>query len=112
MCVYVYVCLCVCACVCVCACMHVCVRACMCVCMHVHACVCVCACVCVHVCVRAGLGHLCEFIEDCEHVELATRILHLLGREGPRTSKPHTYIRFIYNRILLKAPEVRSGRCG
>ena len=71
-----------------------------------------CACVCACVCVRAGLGHLCEFIEDCEHVELATRILHLLGREGPHTSKPHTYIHFIYNRILLEAPEVRSGRCG
>lgn len=57
----------------------------------------------------AGLAHLCEFIEDCEHVELATRILHLLGREGPRTSKPHTYIRFIYNRVLLETPEVRAG---
>ena len=53
---------------------------------------------------------MCEYIEDCEHVELATRILHLLGREGPRTKKPYTYIRFIYNRVLLEAPAVRAGR--
>ncbi len=70
------------------------------------------AAVCVCVCVCVGLAHLCEFIEDCEHVELATRILHLLGREGPRSKKPHSYIRFIYNRVLLEAPEVRAGGCG
>ena len=29
---------------------------------------------------EAGLTHLCEFIEDCEHTSLAVRILHLLGR--------------------------------
>lgn len=56
-----------------------------------------------------GLSHLCEFIEDCEHVDLATRILHLLGKEGPRTPKPYRYIRFIYNRVLLENPEVRAG---
>ena len=58
-----------------------------------------------------GLSHLCEFIEDCEHIELATRILHLLGAEGPKTSKPYKYIRFIYNRVLLEAPAVRAGVC-
>lgn len=57
-----------------------------------------------------GLSHLCEFIEDCEHVELASRILNLLGREGPRTPKPYRYIRFIYNRVLLEIPEVRAGK--
>ncbi|XP_003384949.1 PREDICTED: coatomer subunit gamma-2-like [Amphimedon queenslandica] len=56
-----------------------------------------------------GLSHLCEFIEDCEHIELATRILHLLGREGPRTQKPYKYIRFIYNRVLLEAATVRAA---
>ena len=56
-----------------------------------------------------GLSHLCEFIEDCEHVVLATRILYLLGKEGPRSQKPHQFIRFIYNRVLLEAPEVRAG---
>jgi len=37
---------------------------------------------------EAGLSHLCEFIEDCEHTSLAVRILHLLGREGPMSKSP------------------------
>ena len=52
---------------------------------------------------------MCEFIEDCEHIELAIRILYLLGREGPRTPKPYKYIRFIYNRVLLESPAVRAA---
>ena len=56
-----------------------------------------------------GLGHLCEFIEDCEHTVLATKILHLLGREGPRSQNPSKYIRFIYNRVILENAAVRAG---
>jgi len=56
-----------------------------------------------------GLAHLCEFIEDCEHTILAVKILHLLGQEGPRTSKPARYIRFIYNRVLLENATVRAA---
>uniref|UniRef100_A0A8D2PKL4 Coatomer subunit gamma n=1 Tax=Zosterops lateralis melanops TaxID=1220523 RepID=A0A8D2PKL4_ZOSLA len=41
---------------------------------------------------ESGLAHLCEFIEDCEHTVLATKILHLLGKEGPRTPAPSKYI--------------------
>ncbi|KAG2460094.1 COPG2 protein, partial [Polypterus senegalus] len=51
---------------------------------------------------ETGLAHLCEFIEDCEHTVLATRILHLLGKEGPRTPTPSKYIRFIFNRVILE----------
>ncbi len=51
---------------------------------------------------EAGLMHLCEFIEDCKHTSLAVRILHLLGREGPRTKQPSKYIPFICNRVLLE----------
>lgn len=58
---------------------------------------------------ETGLSHLCEFIEDCEFTVLATRILHLLGQEGPRTSNPSKYIRFIYNRVVLEHAEVRAG---
>ncbi|XP_078340160.1 coatomer subunit gamma-2-like [Crassostrea virginica] len=58
---------------------------------------------------EAGLAHLCEFIEDCEHTVLATRILHLLGREGPRTPTPSKYIRFIYNRVILEHAPVRAA---
>ena len=56
-----------------------------------------------------GLAHLCEFIEDCEHTVLAVKILHLLGQEGPRTSNPARYIRFIYNRVLLENGTVRAA---
>lgn len=58
---------------------------------------------------EAGLAHLCEFIEDCEHTGLAVRILHLLGREGTRTSNPSKYIRFIYNRLILENAQVRAA---
>uniref|UniRef100_T1HU18 Coatomer subunit gamma n=1 Tax=Rhodnius prolixus TaxID=13249 RepID=T1HU18_RHOPR len=56
-----------------------------------------------------GLAHLCEFIEDCEHTSLAVRILHLLGKEGPKTVQPSRYIRFIYNRVILENAVVRAA---
>ncbi|XP_076343062.1 coatomer subunit gamma-2-like isoform X2 [Tachypleus tridentatus] len=58
---------------------------------------------------EAGLAYLCEFIEDCEHTSLAVRILHMLGKEGPRTSLPSKYIRFIYNRLVLENSSVRAA---
>ena len=56
-----------------------------------------------------GLYHLCEFIEDCEHGVLATKILHLLGREGPKTPAPAKFIRYIYNRVILENSTVRKN---
>lgn len=56
-----------------------------------------------------ALAHLCEFIEDCEFTKLAVRILHLLGVEGPRTSQPTKYIRYIYNRVVLENAIVRAA---
>lgn len=58
---------------------------------------------------EAGLSHLCEFIEDCEHTLLAVRILHLLGKEGPYSITPSKYIRFIYNRVILENATVRAA---
>ncbi|OWR51662.1 nonclathrin coat protein gamma2-COP [Danaus plexippus plexippus] len=58
---------------------------------------------------ETGLAHLCEFIEDCEHQVLSVRILHLLGREGPKTRHPTRYIRFIYNRVILETGPVRAA---
>ena len=55
----------------------------------------------------AGLSHLCEFIEDCEYDVLSTRVLHLLGREAPHTSNPSSFIRYIYNRVILESTKVR-----
>jgi coatomer protein complex subunit gamma len=53
--------------------------------------------------------HLCEFIEDCEYNNLAVRILHLLGTEGPKTEKPSRFIRYIYNRVVLENAIVRAA---
>lgn len=55
------------------------------------------------------LSHLCEFIEDCEHTQLSTRILHLLGQEGPSMPEPGKYIRYIYNRLILENATVRAA---
>ncbi|KAK3112117.1 coatomer subunit gamma [Teratosphaeriaceae sp. CCFEE 6253] len=56
-----------------------------------------------------ALSHLCEFIEDCEFTKLAVRILHLLGVEGPGTSRPTKYVRYIYNRVVLENAVVRAA---
>lgn len=55
-----------------------------------------------------ALAHLCEFIEDCEHTSLLVNVLHLLGKEGPKTPHPSKYIRYIYNRIILENSIVRA----
>ena len=52
---------------------------------------------------------MCEFIEDCEFAKLSVRILHLLGVEGPKTSAPTKYIRYIYNRVILENSVVRAA---
>ncbi|ODO05191.1 coatomer subunit gamma [Cryptococcus wingfieldii CBS 7118] len=56
-----------------------------------------------------ALAHLCEFIEDCEFTKLSVRILHLLGIEGPKTSNPTKFIRYIYNRVVLENAVVRAA---
>ncbi|KAH0915276.1 hypothetical protein HID58_029722, partial [Brassica napus] len=58
---------------------------------------------------EGGLLHLCEFIEDCEFTYLSTQILHFLGIEGPKTSDPSKYIRYIYNRVHLENATVRAA---
>ncbi|KAE8716684.1 Coatomer subunit gamma-2 [Hibiscus syriacus] len=58
---------------------------------------------------ETGLLHLCEFIEDCEFTYLSTQILHFLGIEGPKTSDPSKYIRYIYNRMHLENATVWAG---
>ncbi|EHA8590933.1 coatomer subunit gamma-2 [Cocos nucifera] len=58
---------------------------------------------------ESGLFHLCEFIEDCEFTYLSTQILHFLGNEGPKTSDPGKYIRYIYNRVILENATVRAS---
>ncbi|KAI9339930.1 adaptin N terminal region-domain-containing protein [Obelidium mucronatum] len=56
-----------------------------------------------------ALCHLCEFIEDCEFTKLAVRILYLLGVEGPKSSTPSKFIRYIYNRVILENATVKAA---
>ncbi|RCI07061.1 coatomer subunit gamma [Rhizopus stolonifer] len=56
-----------------------------------------------------ALSYLCEFIEDCEFTKLSVRVLHLLGTEGPKTSTPTKYIRYIYNRVILENSTIRGA---
>jgi len=58
---------------------------------------------------EAGLGHLCEFIEDCEFTYLSVQILHVLGREGPTAADPTRYVRYVYNRVILENATVRAA---
>ena len=55
-----------------------------------------------------ALSHLCEFIEDCEHTNLAVRVIHFIGMEGPQTSNPAQYIRYIYNRYITQSLIIRT----
>ena len=59
--------------------------------------------------IKIGLTHLCEFIEDCEFTYLSNKVLHVLGKEGPSTTVPSRYIRYIYNRISLENASVRAS---
>jgi coatomer subunit gamma len=37
------------------------------------------------------------------------QILHFIGNEGPKTSDPSKYIRYIYNRVILENATVRAS---
>lgn len=56
-----------------------------------------------------GLLHLCEFIEDCEFASLSAWVLHFLGDVGPDTPSPGSYVRYIYNRVILECAQVRAA---
>lgn len=59
--------------------------------------------------VKSILINLCDFIEDCEFSNLSVRILHLLGEQGPLTSKPSYFIRHICNRLVLENSMIRAA---
>jgi len=58
---------------------------------------------------ESGLAHLCEFIEDCEHTNLAIKVLHIIGVEGPKATNPAKYIRYIFNRVILENAPIRAA---
>lgn len=56
-----------------------------------------------------ALAYLCEYIEDCEFTYLSTKILNLLGQEGPHSQSYAVFIRYIYNRVILEKAAVRAS---
>ena len=38
-----------------------------------------------------------------------TKVLYLLGEQGPKAQTPSKYIRYIYNRIILENATVRAA---
>lgn len=64
---------------------------------------------CLPQCLEQTLPFLCEFIEDCEFTKLCVRILHLIGSQAPKTKNPETFVRFIFNRLILENSNVRAA---
>jgi len=60
-------------------------------------------------CTETGMGHLSEFIEDCEHDDLSIKVLNFLGEHSSGVQNPSKYIRYIYNRVMLETPCVRTA---
>ncbi|GMG21980.1 unnamed protein product [Ambrosiozyma monospora] len=56
-----------------------------------------------------ALDMLCEFIEDCEYTNLATKVIFILGEQGPHTKNPSLYVRHIYNRVVLENSIIRCA---
>lgn len=57
---------------------------------------------------EAVLVRLAEFIEDCEYAFLIKQVLTLIGDEGPTTSNPKRFVRYVYNHVMLESPVVRA----
>jgi len=55
------------------------------------------------------LSHFIELVEDCEYPMLSVQVLHMLGEWGPQAPTPSSYVRTIYNRIILESPMVRAA---
>ena len=36
-------------------------------------------------------------------------MIHFLGVEGPKTTNPAKYIRYVYNRVILENEEIRAA---
>ncbi|CCF75830.1 Adaptin N terminal region [Babesia microti strain RI] len=60
-------------------------------------------------CMLYGLDHLCEFIEDCDYSHINIQILQFLSNVIPKTPDPSSYIRYIYNRLILEKSDVRAA---
>ena len=59
---------------------------------------------------ETALTHLLRVHRGLRVPTCPRQILHLLGEEGPKTSHPAKYIRYVYNRIILENATVRAAR--
>lgn len=57
---------------------------------------------------QSVLGHLCEFIEDCEYHNVCCDILAFFAVEVPKSQSPGGYLRYIYNRVTLVSRRAAS----
>lgn len=60
-------------------------------------------------CKELALEQFCEFIEDCEFNDLSVKIINMIGEKGPECANPNKFIRFVFNRVVLEAPDVRCA---
>lgn len=37
------------------------------------------------------------------------RVIHLIGREGPKSENPAKFIKYIYNRVILENAAIRGA---
>jgi coatomer subunit gamma len=58
---------------------------------------------------KSGILTLAEYIEDCCYDNIKTRILSVLGKEGPTVGSSSQLVRYIYNRIILENATVRAS---
>jgi coatomer protein complex subunit gamma len=58
---------------------------------------------------KSGILTLAEYIEDCSYDNIKTRILSVLGKEGPSVGSSSQLVRYIYNRIILENATVRAA---
>jgi hypothetical protein len=58
---------------------------------------------------KVAIFSLAEYIEDCQYDNLKTKILNILGKEGPSVKSTSQLVRYIYNRIILENSVVRAS---
>jgi coatomer protein complex subunit gamma len=58
---------------------------------------------------KVAIFCLAEYIEDCQFDNLKTKILNILGKEGPSVQSTSQLVRYIYNRIILENSVVRAS---
>jgi coatomer protein complex subunit gamma len=58
---------------------------------------------------RSGIIALCDYMDDSTYDNAKTKILAVIGKEGPSVNSPTQIVRYIYNRITLDSAVVRAA---